>query len=94
MKKKIYKKSRAVYNAIDQMFNELNDCTDLGYMAIERSKGSGPLPTQINGLISRCEEVLDRLAGTLTEEDFMMLVAVEDFLEDNMPKSIARKLQA
>lgn len=94
MKKKIYKRSRAVYNAIDQMFNQLNDCQDLGYIAIERIRTSDSLPTELDNLITRCREVLDHLAGTLTEEDFEMLADVEEFLEDNVPESIARKLSA
>lgn len=94
MKKKAYKKSRKIYNAIDQMFNELNDCQDLGYIALERVRTSDSLPTELDGLIARCKEVLDHLAGTLTEEDFELLGGVEDFLNDNMPESIARKLSA
>lgn len=85
MKKKIYKKSKAVYNAIHNMFHELNDCTDLGYMAMERTFGD-------NSLVARGMEVLDKISGKLTEEDFEMLADVEEFLEDNIPESIARKL--
>ena len=92
MKKKVYKQSRAIYNAIILMVKQLNDCHDLGYIAIERVKASDSLPTEVKGLIARCREVLDRLAGILTEEDFELLADVEDFLNDNVPESVARKL--
>lgn len=92
MKKKIYKKSKAVYNAIHDMFHELNDCTDLGYIAMERTFGDNSLPPEIKALVARGMEVLDKISGKLTEEDFEMLADVEEFLEDNIPESIARKL--
>lgn len=85
MDKKTYKRCKAAYDIVNKIFNDLNDCTDLGYMAMERTFGD-------NSLVARGMEVLDKISGKLTEEDFEMLADVEEFLEDNIPESIARKL--
>lgn len=93
MKKKAYKKSMAVYSTVKQMFHQLNDCIDLGYIAMEKAnKGKVSIPWEIKDLVARCEEVLNRISGTLSEDDFIWLSDLEDFLEDEMPENISRDL--
>lgn len=94
MKKKAYKKSKTAYDTINKIFNELNDFTDSGYAAIKKVEKYDSLPWEIKDLITRCWEVLDYINDALTEDDFIWLSDLEDFLEDEMPESITEKMQA
>lgn len=86
MDKKTYKRCKAAYDTINKIFNDLSDCTDSGYTAIKEIKHYKSLPWEIKDIINRCWEVLDNFSETLTEEDFMWLNDLEDFLQDNKPK--------
>ena len=94
MKNKAYKKSKAAYDTINKIFNELNDFTDSGYTAIRKIEKYDSFPWEIKDLITRCWKVLDYINDALTEDDFIWLSDLEDFLEDEMPESIAEKMQA
>lgn len=87
MNEKTYKRCKAAYNIVNKIFNDLNDCTDLGYVAMKKIKHQDSLPVEIKDIIRRCWKVLDCFSYTLTEEDFMWLSDLEDFLQDNKPKS-------
>lgn len=85
MKKKSYKKSKSVFKTINKMFNKLNDCEELGHTAIMKAESCDSLPVEVKDLVARSQEVLDQISNILTEEDFMWLVDLEDFIEDNKP---------
>lgn len=85
MKKKVYKKSKAIFKIIDKMFNQLNDCDNLGHEAFLVAESCDSLPVEVKDLVARSQEVLDKISYILTEDDFIWLVDIEDFIEDNKP---------
>lgn len=88
MKKKVYKKSKKIFKIIDKMFNQLNDCDNLGHEARMKAESCDSLPVEVKDLVARSQEVLDQISYILTQEDFIWLIDIENFIENNKPAKL------
>lgn len=84
MKKKVYKRSRFVYDQTKKMIDKLDDVVTLCYNVLDNTQDGMPLPRKVQRLVDLCETILRKVEPTADAKS-AYLGDVEEYLVDNAP---------
>ena len=84
MKKKVYKRSRFVYDKTEKMLDNLDDAVTLCHEVLDNTQDGMPIPRKVQRLVDLCETILRKVEPTTDTKDDT-LGDVEEYLVDNAP---------
>ena len=90
MKKKVYKRSRFVYDNTEKMLDKLDDVVTLCYTVLDNTQDGMPLPRKVQRLVDLCETILSKVESTADAKS-TYLGDVKEYLVDNAPVCYLKK---
>ena len=84
MRKKVYNRSRFVYDNTEKMLDKLDDVVTLCYKVLDETQDGMPLPRKVQRLVNLCEMTLRKVEPTADAKS-AYLGDVEEYLVDNAP---------